>query len=403
MTSVVEASTPHGMSRVSVEGSPLQRGRQYGEQARTQVHQSIAAYQRVFTHYADWDWAKVVLHASRYKQVVEDFAPHAVEEMRGIAEGSGVEFGDILALNVRSEVMFASGAQNNKKLSGALANECSSFAVLPEVTANSHTIIGQNWDWLLHARDTVVLVHARRDEGPDYVTIVEAGLLAKTGVNAAGVASCTNTLVSFLDDGAVGVPYHVLLRRLLDAESITDGVATVVNAQKALSGNFLLGDVDGLAIDMEVNPGGVTSVRTLMPSGGVLAHTNHFLSPDFARSDSRIGTSPSTLFRLDCLESTLRRGAPTLTIKNLQDALSDHRNFPVSVCAHGDERASEYERYATIASVIYDLDAHEIYLAAGAPCSGDFRRYQFDSSVGLVEIDSPDDINAFNSEVQGAR
>jgi isopenicillin-N N-acyltransferase-like protein len=397
---VVDTSIPRGMSRVSVQGTPLQRGSQYGEQARTQVHDSITAYQRVFAHYADWDWAKVVSHAKRYQQIVEEFAPHAIEEMRGIAEGSGVEFGDILALNVRSEVMFASGAQDNKNLSGALANECSSFAVLPEATANSHTIIGQNWDWLLHAHETVVLVHARRDDGPDFVTIVEAGLLAKTGVNSAGVASCTNTLVSFLDDGAVGVPYHVLLRRLLDAESITDGVSTVVNAQKALSGNFLLGDVDGLAIDMEVNPGGATAVRTFMPSGGVLAHTNHFLSPDFARSDSRVGMSPSTLFRLNCLESSLRLGAPNLTIKNLKDALSDHRNFPVGVCAHGDERASEYERYATIASVIYDLDAHELYLAAGAPCNGYFRRYQFDSVVGLVEIDPPDDVKALHVEVQ---
>jgi isopenicillin-N N-acyltransferase-like protein len=391
------------MSRVSIQGAPFERGRQYGEQARTQVRQSISAYQRVFAHYAEWDWEKVVGHASRYENVVEDFAPHIIEEIRGIAEGSGVDFGDILALNVRSEVMFASGAQDNKKLSGALANECSSFAVLPEVTSEGHTLVGQNWDWLLHARDTVVLVHARRDDGPDYVTIVEAGLLAKTGVNSAGVASCTNTLVSYLDDGAVGVPYHVMLRRLLDAESITDAVTTVVNADKALSGNFLLGDVDGLAIDMEVNPGGATSVRTLMPRDGVLAHTNHFLSPDLARSDSRIGTSPSTLFRLDCLESTLRRGAPTLSIRNLQDALSDHRNFPLGVCSHGDDRASEYERYATIASVIYDLDAHEVYLAAGAPCGGNFRRYQFDSSVGLVEIDSPEDVEAFDGDVRGAQ
>ena len=391
------------MTRISVQGTPLERGRQYGEQARAQIHQSISSYQRVFTHYANWDWGKVVGHASQYKNVIEDFAPHVIDEIRGIAEGSGSDFGDILALNVRSEIMFASGAQNNKELSRALANECSSFAVLPEVTAEGHTLVGQNWDWLLHARDTVVLVHARRDDGPDYVTIVEAGLLAKTGVNAAGVASCTNTLVSSLDDGALGVPYHVILRCLLDAESITDGVATVVNAQKALSGNFLLGDVDGLAIDMEVNPGGATSVRTLMPRDGVLAHTNHFLSPDLARSDSRVGTSPGTLFRLECLESTLRRAAPTISIKDLQNALSDHRNHPLGVCSHGDERASEYERYATIASVIYDLDAHELYLAAGSPCDGDYRRYQFDASVGLVEIDVPDDIDVLGDDVRVAK
>lgn len=393
---MADAPMSSAMARISVQGTPFERGRQYGEQAPAQIHQSISAYQRVFAHYANWDWEKVVGHAGRYENVIADFAPHVIDEIRGIAEGSGLDFGDILALNVRSEIMFASGAQNNTKLSGALANECSSFAVLPEVTAEGHTLVGQNWDWLLHARDTVVLVHARRDDGPDYVTIVEAGLLAKTGVNAAGVASCTNTLVSYLDDGALGVPYHVMLRCLLDSESISDGVATVVNAQKALSGNFLLGDVDGLAIDMEVNPGGAASVRTLMPRDGVLAHTNHFLSPDLARSDSRIGTSPGTLFRFECLESTLRRAAPTISIEDLQNALSDHRNHPLGVCSHGDERASEYERYSTIASVIYDLDAHEFYLSAGSPCSDGFRRYQFDASVGLVEIDAAEDIEVLD-------
>jgi isopenicillin-N N-acyltransferase like protein len=373
------------MPRISLSGPPRQRGRQYGEQARAQVHQSMAAYQRVFAHYTDWSWAKVVRAAGRYTRAIGEFAPATIEEMRGIAEGAGVTFGDILALNVRSEVMFASADQGRGKLSAVLANECSSFAVLPEASRSGHTLIGQNWDWLLHARDTVLLVDVRRDDGPDYVTIVEAGLLAKTGVNAAGVATCTNTLVSLLNEQNAGVPYHVLLRRLLDAESITEAVSTVIHADKALSANYLLGHVDGLAVDLEVVPGGATSVRALMPQRGLLAHTNHYLSPEFVRSANWLAMSPSTLFRLHCLQSTLEREAPDISVEGLRGALSDHRNFPQGVCAHGDERLGEYERYGTIVSVIYDLDAHEIHLSAGLPCNGSHRRYRFEPPGGLAE------------------
>jgi isopenicillin-N N-acyltransferase-like protein len=373
------------MPRISLTGPPRQRGRQYGEQARAQVRRSMAAYQRVFAHYADWSWAKVVRQAGRYVRAIEDFAPTAIEEMRGIAEGADVTFGDVLALNVRSEVMFASASQGRNNLSAVLANECSSFAVLPEASLNGHTLVGQNWDWLLHARDTVLVVEVRRDDGPDYVTIVEAGLLAKTGVNAAGVAICTNTLVSLLNDQAAGVPYHVLLRKLLDAEAITDGVSAIISADKALSANYLLGHSDGLAIDLEVVPGGATSARVLMPERGLLAHTNHYLSPEFVKSGNWLAMNPSTFFRLHCLRSTLEQEAPDITVESLCKALSDHRNFPQGVCAHGDERRNEFERYATIASVIYDLDAREIYLSAGVPCAASYRTYRFEPVGGLVE------------------
>lgn len=373
------------MPRISLTGPPRQRGRQYGEQARAQVRRSMTAYQRVFAHYTDWSWADVVRQAGRYVRAIEDFAPAAIEEMRGIAEGADVAFDDVLALNVRSEVMFASASQGRGKLPPVLACECSSFAVLPEASLDGHTLVGQNWDWLLHARDTVLLVDVRRDDGPDYVTVVEAGLLAKTGVNAAGVATCTNTLVSLENSQDGGVPYHVLLRKLLDAESITDGVSDIIGADKAMSANYLLGHVDGLAIDLEVVPGGMTSARALMPERGLLAHTNHYVAPEFVKSANWLMMNPSTLFRLHCLRSALEQETPNITVESLRKALSDHRNFPQGVCAHGNERRNEYERYATIASVIYDLDAREVHLSAGVPCSASYRTYRFDPPGGLAE------------------
>lgn len=357
-----------GLPRVTVRGGSYERGIQYGAQARHLILRSVAAYEQVFAHYAGWGWARVREAGGGYLESIGSFAPESIDEMRGIAEGAGLEFEDVVALNVRSEIMFASGAGANAGISSALANECSSFAALPEAVLNGHTLAGQNWDWLLHALDTVVLLDVGRDDGPDYLTIVEAGLLAKTGINEAGIAVCTNTLVSELDLGVPGVPYHILLRSLLDAPSITDAVGMIFAADKALSANYLLADADGLAIDLEVVPGGATSVRPLMPENGILVHTNHFVSSDLARSDARVATSPNTLFRLHTLRSDLEREAPSLTVEAVGKALSDHRNAPLGVCCHGDDRSPMAERFATIVSVVYDLNAKEVHVAAGSPC-----------------------------------
>jgi hypothetical protein len=77
------------------------------------------------------------------------------------------------------------------------------LAVLPGASENGHTLLGQNWDWLIHAWETTVVLESEQDQGPNFVTVVEAGLLAKTGMNAAGLGLVTNTLVSDRDIGEV--------------------------------------------------------------------------------------------------------------------------------------------------------------------------------------------------------
>ena len=93
--------------------------------------------------------------------------------------------------------------------------------------ANRHTLLGQNWDWLPFALDTAVVLEVHRDDLPSYITIAEAGHFAKVGFNAAGLGMCTNTLVSTRDVGASGVPYHSVLRALMDATTLSNAMRTV--------------------------------------------------------------------------------------------------------------------------------------------------------------------------------
>lgn len=51
-------------------------------------------------------WPAVVQEAERYVKPLEQVAPRYLQEIQGIAEGAGLLFLDILALNVRTEINF---------------------------------------------------------------------------------------------------------------------------------------------------------------------------------------------------------------------------------------------------------------------------------------------------------
>jgi isopenicillin-N N-acyltransferase like protein len=358
---------------VRVRGPALERGRQYGEQARDRVLRSIEAYRAVFAHYTGWDWPTVRREAERFRPAIAAFRPSYLDEMRGIAEAAGVAEGDILAINVRTEVMFAARAREAERG----ASECSAFAVVPGPPEDGPTLIGQNWDWLPHAFDTVVVLEAQQDEGPDFVTVVEAGLLAKTGMNSSGIGLATNALVTDHDVGDPGVPYHVLLRAILDCETLSDAFTALQERPRASSANYLIAHRDGIAMDVEGAPGDFSRLHLLFPENGVVLHTNHFLSPGFALKDVSLWVMPDSPIRLDRLRSRLAATPGTPTLDTFRDLLSDHANYPSGVCCHPDARWHEFDQGATVASILMDLDAKTMWLADGSPCSVPYRELAY--------------------------
>jgi len=363
---------PDGIPRVRVEGTGYDRGRQYGVQARARVRRSVQAYQQVFAHYAGWDWPTVRREAARFEAPIAAFRPAYAEEMRGIADGAGLDLADVLAINVRTEVMFAAKARQ-APLAGRARQapaECSAFAVVRDQPAA--TLIGQNWDWLLHSAETLVLLEARQDDGPDFVTVVEAGLLAKTGMNAAGLGLVTNALVTDADVGAPGLPYHVLLRAVLDCATVTEALMVLQAGERSSSANYLIAHSSGTALDVEAAPGDFTRLYPLYPDHGLLLHTNHFLSPRLHPVDLSLWAMPSSAVRLQRLQA-FGAGGQRRTLDDFRGLLADHADYPYSVCAHPEPGTHPCEQSATIASVLMDLTAGRMWVAAGHPCQARYR------------------------------
>jgi isopenicillin-N N-acyltransferase-like protein len=356
---------------IRVSGSAIDRGRQVGRQAAGRIRRSIDIYREIFFHYAAWSWDMVTEHAEIYRPAIEAYNPQYLAEIVGMADGAGVAPVDVLAINVRTEIMFAAVARR-------AAQECTAVVALPEATVSGHTLIAQNWDWKPQMSDTVIVLEAEQDQGPNFVTVVEAGLLAKTGFNSAGIGLVTNALVTDQDRGQPGVPYHVILRGILDAETMSDALGAITGKTRASAANYLIAHREGSAVNVEAAPGDFSRVYMDFPDdNGTFAHTNHYTNTAFNLKDVALWDGPSSPFRLHRMQQFLKRGQGKVTPGKLGEFFNDHHNYPSSICRHPDPRVEVAEQYATVASVVMDLNAQTMWVANGNPCAAPYHEFNY--------------------------
>ncbi len=363
--------------RIRVQGTAFDRGCQYGEKASSRIQRNIEIYTEMFAHYAGWNWNQAKSHALIFESAIAEYRPHFLDEMRGIAEGAGVHYEDILTLNVRTEI-------RNYAIAKSAPGECSSFVILPPVSEGGRTLIGQNWDWVVPVSETVVVLEVEAEDVPNFVTVVEAGLLAKTGMNSAGIGMTTNALHSDLESSAVsGVPYHVILRAILESESFSDVIAAINGPPRASSANYTIAHRDGEAFNAETAPGDFTRAYIHFPEEDFYAHTNHYLSEGIDFKDVGVWHGPGSLVRYHRLSRLLKTHRGPFTVPDLQGALSDHFNFPNSICSHPDPREPVQEHFKTVTSIIMDLNDSTLWLAADNPCQAPFAELPYKEFLGL--------------------
>src|SRR5262249_44033800 len=107
-------------------------------------------------------------------------------EMSGIALGANQSEAAVSPLNARHELaftLFGQDARRKEELLSVGPDGCTTFGLLPEVTADGHTWLGQNWDWLAGVHGRTLVLRVVRDNGPDFVCLTEAGIVGgKMGV-----------------------------------------------------------------------------------------------------------------------------------------------------------------------------------------------------------------------------
>lgn len=290
-----------GMPLITLTGDARERGLAHGRGLKDRIHRTIALYGQFFNQPEE----QVFETARHFKQVINGFEPDYGTEIEGIADGAEVDPLWIYALNARSEF-----------LSFHPATECTvmHFEGTP--------FLGQNWDWEEHLEPLIALIRIRREDKPSVLMMTEPGIIGKIGFNSAGVGVCFNFLS--IDKPTNGVPIHVLLRAIMDSDSLDAARATIERAGNGRSANVLVADRNGNRFDKEF---AATDAFDLRDHGDILAHTNHYVESDFIFPTSH-DNSCTRLKRV----SELATDFPERNRATMKLMLSDTRNPGDQIC-----------------------------------------------------------------------
>lgn len=348
---------------VRLEGSHGAMGVQLGRDRAEQVHSMIEMYRRLFTQAGAElgleSWKEAILHAHKYLPFAVESTPQYVDEMRGIAEGAGAHFDDILVLHCMEAIT-----------SDALHLGCTSLAMGPEVTAGGTVLIGHNEDWIPEDIRHVFVVHARPEDEPAFLAVTYGGLLPNIGFNACGLAQCCDSV--YPTDARVGVPRILVARGVLGARRLSDAIGAACNRRRNAGYNHLIAHASGEIYNVEVS---ALRFEMLHSDDGLLSHANHYLHPRMQAIEKDSGDLVNSRVRLNRARRLMAAQRGTADRLSLQAILADHVNFPQSICNHIVEDDTPLDRQQTIASLIIDLSARTMWVSWGTPCGNEFFPY----------------------------
>ncbi len=225
-----------GMPVVHVGGTPREMGRQAGRILRKQIRflhkeYAVALMLRAIGQRNAEEWAKAVepLIPERYR-----------EEMRGLAEGAGMAYEDVLLFNTMVDRF--------------QAMVCSTVVASGEAAKDGDVYFGRNLDFLgrgiLH-RATVVIVYEPKD-GTRLVSVTWPGLIGVlSGMNEHGVAGAT-MMIHGSGTARPGVPYMLMYRdALANARKTSDVFDRIQKTRRTVPNNFMVADATGASVVIE--------------------------------------------------------------------------------------------------------------------------------------------------------
>jgi isopenicillin-N N-acyltransferase-like protein len=313
---------------IDLSGSPRERGRIHGQAAADRLRRGIRMYSESLLKNGV-DWPELACRAEAMVPAIETFDPSYIEEMRGIAEGSGEPFAGVVLMNARTEMVVAARKQQERQ---QVPDGCTAALALPSASADGVLLHGQNWDWRAECAETGVVLRIRRDDGPDILTFTEAGGLARSGLNSAGIGLTANALECDRDyQRGPGVPLPFIRRKVLESAYLAQAVHTIVATPKLGSNHMAVSHCDGEAFGFECAP---DETFWLAPEDGLYVHANHWIAPS-ARAkvkDTGLAETPCSIYRDKRVCAQLAPNRGKLSLDDFRQAFFDDWGSPWSVC-----------------------------------------------------------------------
>lgn len=363
---------------IEVSGPPRERGRQYGEQAATRIKRGIEHYSRQLEN-NKLSWPELQKIVATFEPTIAAFDASYIDEMHGIAEGAGVEYAAVVMLNARTEVLKLADRMRNKQPVPIDPDGCTGVIALPEATAHGRVIHAQNWDWKAECAESSVVLKVHREDGPDYLTFTEAGALARSGMNAAGISITANYLECERDYRTLAVPLALIRRKVLEQKRLALAMQAVYVTAKSAANNIMVAHAGGVAINFECAPDETFQVQ---PERGVVVHANHWLSPVALTKlrDLGIQKMPDSLYRDERVRQLVTPHIGKITVDTIKNALFDDFETPWSVCRPPRPNTSN-NLSATVAMIVMEPELGSMEVSMLPALYPSFTRFHLEMDI----------------------
>ena len=358
-----------GLRVLTLEGPAIRRGRTHGQLLKPQILEAIKRWKAdlSFTGMDAEKYPHEFVQESGMLEAAKKWTPELLEEVRGVSEGSGVDFDTLFTWNCQDEDwwfrVFEKGVTLEKLWGHCTALGCSRERELP-------CMIAQNQDEPNYYDGLQVLLRIKREESDTYVFTAAGMTGALSGMNKS-LGVCVNSLLD-LNHSKSGLSGDFIVRELLAQPTFDDATDFLHKVKHASGINYVVGGPDE-AVDYECSG---NKVSQFIPHDGSrrVYHTNHSLANDDKRSPlprnfEELFSGTNARFRY--LESQLKDARP-VTVEKIQSILASHE---IPICSHN---THEPRGSSTAGSLIMVFSPKpELLFAMPPPCRLDYQKFTF--------------------------
>ncbi|RQD78409.1 MAG: hypothetical protein D5R97_00420 [Candidatus Syntrophonatronum acetioxidans] len=347
---------------IECEGTLYEIGVQWGKGCKENISKALEMALGGLSQVFDTTKEDIIFNAMKYGKKVQNFDHELIDIMRGQAEGAGVKFEEIFTLKCAYDL----GAYY-KQVSAL----CTSFAARGVATRKGNTFLGQTIDW--YPGTPMDLLKITYPDGTVNLSLVLWGVVEYT-LSSAGLGMCANGTWSTSDDFHFNIPLGCYLSKAMRQKTWEEALDILRKNARGL-GYFLLASKNG-----EIT--GIESVQNDFenhyPEEDILVHSNHYLTERFQDMDLVNTLVPDSPSRLERIKILMEDHYGYLTPQLMMEILSDHDNYPNSLCRHVDETKPPQFHSQTLAAYIMVPEEGLMYIAWGNPCQHEFVEYKMD-------------------------
>ncbi|MBI4140872.1 C39 family peptidase [Candidatus Woesearchaeota archaeon] len=350
---------PEQMPFIQAEGTNYDVGVAIGEKLKKDVMIFLVSIQQDYERLAGKSFCTFISAAQKFLSHCKERYPEYVSEIEGMAAGTGIDFKTMFALSCTEELDWTAPNKSPEKCSTLIAR------------VEDNVVIAHNEDYLMYPAQLHYVLRAKQKGKPSFLAVGYVGSLAgsSAGINSKGIAMAGNSITA--RDCKIGVIKNFVCRAILDQENIKLATKTISETERAVGGNYtLVSSRQQRFIETTANQKKILPIKTLPAY-----HTNHCLSKELSALTNK--PSCSSRLRYNRLKKILRRvGTQELTFDELKQIMSNHADYPSSICRHEYETDERNEgAYTTLASIIINTNTRTLHIAQGNPCIAKYKEY----------------------------